>query len=412
MLFQVIKGALEGTNFENDPNVLDISIGSSPENVWHLIGSGVSRKHARVFKEGIFWYIEDCNSTNGVRLNRHRIGEKARLENGDTITLGTVKFQFFYRPGITTDAPSDTEVGDTKLKKSSFQRHFGANGEKTKLIPGVIIGDYKLENQIGRGGMGEVWCAMQISTQKRVALKILHNMEKHDPREIKQFKNEMKLLQKINHPNIVRFVGSGKCEGLNYLAMEYLTGLPLHKYVYKQKGLNELESLLITRQMASALSEIWQKYHIIHRDIKPENIMGCAPGVFKLMDLGISCGVHDASNMNSIPEGTPEFMSPEQIQSQMLDFKSDIYSLGGTLYYMLANDFPYTASSQNVLLTQVLNDPPPSIVRKKPQVSNNTNALILRMMAKKPSKRHASYQQLIQEIDDCIKFIYAKRKES
>lgn len=408
MIIKILEGKFQGNKYRLDPELEELSIGATEKNAFTLEDYGVSRYHARIFKDNDVWLIEDCSSTNGTMVNKTFIEGSVKIKDGDYITIGTCTMQIFVTTEMTQDTYKISEPSEDTLRKSQFQFNFGDPEQPTALKPGVVIDDFKLEHLLGRGGMGEVWCACQMSIGRRVAIKVLFNFANTNENELRRFRHEISHLAKLDHPNIVRALASGECHGLNYLVMDFIPGFSLAKYVHNYKGLPEIEALTILRQMVSALRHAWRHHHIVHRDIKPENILESEPGVFKLTDFGISRSLDEAEDLEELPLGTPQFMSPEQIQAEPLDCRSDIYALGATLFFMLTDDFAFSAASEQLLLTQILTQDPPSVRYKKPHVSVHTDRLVRRMMSKKMKDRPISYDIIDEEILEILEKLTSK----
>jgi len=270
------------------------------------------------------------------------------------------------------------------------------------LEPGISLGDYILERMLGAGAMGDVWLATQKALRRKVALKILSPSVTKDPEFVARFLQEMRLVAKLSHPNIVAAYDSGFDRGLYFLAEEYVEGAELKSLLKARGALKEREALLIARGIAEALDYAWKKFKILHRDIKPANIMLDAAGEPKLMDLGISKSLSEETSMTmtGVVVGTPDYMSPEQgMGEKEMDFRSDLYSLGATLYHMTAGELPYKGPTPVAVVSMHLNSPIPSAREKNHELSKDCDALIRKMMAKERDERHSSWEELIKEID-------------
>ncbi len=265
-----------------------------------------------------------------------------------------------------------------------------------KIEKDLELGDFKLNKMLGAGGMGDVWLAEQFLMDRLVAIKILSPQFNSNTRFIEKFKNEIKLSAKLNHPNIISAYAAGFEKGLYYFAMPFIDGVELQDRLNLEK-LDEITALNIIKNIAEGLQYSWNKFHIVHRDIKPSNIMLNEDGVAMLMDMGISKIATISSNdKDEYIEGTPHYMSPEQARGETnLDFHSDIYSLGVTLYQMLTGRIPFNAPKVKdiMILHQIAPLPLPR------ELSKECSYLLEIMMAKDAADRHDSWEQLIADID-------------
>ncbi|GEM_PF-2623701 len=288
----------------------------------------------------------------------------------------------------------------TKEQVLSVLREQGA-----KPIQEIIEG-YEIREKIGQGGMGAIFRAVQISTDRDVALKILPPRFNSDETYLKRFLREARVAAQLNHPNIVRCIDAGECNGHYYIAMEFVRGRDLDALIREREAFDEQEALGIVEQVAEALQHAARK-NLIHRDIKPSNIMiSTEDGLAKLLDLGLAkaIGPGTASESNAITQtgvavGTPAYISPEQAQGERnLDIRSDFYSLGATLFHMLTGSAPYAAPSAAGVLVKHISDPVPRADRVDPSISKATARLIEIMMGKSPGERFQDPDALLQAL--------------
>ncbi len=266
---------------------------------------------------------------------------------------------------------------------------------------GTVLGDYVLERLLGRGGMGEVWLATQSSVGRKVALKILSPALSGNEEFTARFLNEIKMTAKLDHPGIVSAYEAGCDGGFYFLATSYVEGVTLEAKIAETKGLREKEALEIARKVAEALRYAWERHRMLHRDVKPSNIMLDKAGGVKLMDMGISKSVKDRSSITITGAilGTPSYMSPEQARGEKeLDCRTDIYSLGASLYHMLTGKLPYGETNAMATFARVLLDQATSIRKFNPRISPACESLVKRMMAKDKARRHRDWQELLAEL--------------
>jgi len=270
-----------------------------------------------------------------------------------------------------------------------------------RLYAGMKLGEFVLKEQLGIGGMGEVWLAEQISMQRYIALKILSPSLSNNPDFCARFQNEAKNSGRLLHPNIVTSFAAGKEEDIYYLAMAYVDGVPLETELELCHRLQENQTLKIVLDIAEALKYAWDKFKIIHRDIKPSNIMITRLGNATLLDLGISKSLIDQSSVTrtGIFVGTPYYISPEQARNDAdLDCRADIYSLGAVIYHMLSGHVPFNATTPMGVIARHLSEPLPNLRALKPRISEPVLNLIEKMMKKKKEQRYASWDEVIEAI--------------
>ncbi len=270
---------------------------------------------------------------------------------------------------------------------------------------GMTLGHFTIEKQLGVGGMGEVWLARQGTMERKVALKILSPKLVRETTYIDKFMSEIKVSAKLEHPNIVSAYDAGKENGIYYLAISYIEGDELTNIIEKYGALDEKKSLNIILKMSQALEYAWRKFSMIHRDIKPANIMidndNDEP---RLMDMGISkfAGSIEKTQVGMIT-GSPYYISPEQAKADKdLDFRSDMYSLGCTLYHCLTGEVPYPGNTAMQIISKHLNEPIPDPVKLKSDVSMECKALLKKMMSKDKSKRHKSWGLLVDDVQKVL----------
>ncbi|NQT85932.1 serine/threonine protein kinase, partial [bacterium] len=263
------------------------------------------------------------------------------------------------------------------------------------------VGGFEVLGRLGRGGMGTVLKARQVSMDRIVALKILPKRFASNDTFVQRFLREARSAAKLSHPNVVQGFDVGNADGYYYFAMEYVDGGTVRDLLQADGVLDEPRALEIATSVAHALDHA-QKQNIVHRDIKPDNIMVTSGGVVKLADLGLarSMGVVDTVTVEGSALGTPHFMSPEQAQgSSDIDTRADIYSLGATLFRMVTGEHPYDGPTAVVIAMKHVTQPIPAAVDRRPEVTEAASALIAWMMAKKREDRPQSPTELLHAIE-------------
>jgi hypothetical protein len=264
------------------------------------------------------------------------------------------------------------------------------------------LGEFEILEKLGHGGMGAVYKARQSSLGRLVALKVLPGNMANDDEFIVRFKAEARSAAALNHPGIVQVYAAGEDRGVHYFAMEYVDGESLQGRLERKGRIAPLEALAICTHVATALHHGWKRAQIIHRDIKPDNIFLSSEGEVKLGDLGLAKslgteGSHLTQTGTSM--GTPYYISPEQAHGEKaVDFRSDIYSLGCTLFHLISGQTPYTATTPMAVMIKHITQPPPDIFATWPQCPSPLGPLLSRMLAKDPAQRHQSYEELIRDM--------------
>ncbi|MBI5778870.1 MAG: serine/threonine protein kinase [Planctomycetes bacterium] len=279
--------------------------------------------------------------------------------------------------------------------------------EKSESLPG-----YQVLGKLGAGGMGLVFKALEIKTNRTMAIKMIFPKTVANPAFFKSFQREARLLIKFNHPNIIRGYYVTPPEGINglhYLVMEYVAGDSVQKLIDETQekagtvvGINDELALLIIMQAANALDYL-QKNNILHRDIKPDNLLlDKKKGVIKLCDLGfaqpISQPTGQPANTAITTSGTIAYMSPEQARGQAADIRSDIYSLGATLYHLITGKTPFSGTGDmEVMAKQVLASLQSDEIKNR-GISPQVLYFIEKMMAKEKEIRYQNPQEVIADI--------------
>ncbi len=263
--------------------------------------------------------------------------------------------------------------------------------------PGRIIGDFIVKEKIGAGSIGTVYFAQQISLDRNVALKVL-SKKYTNTKGMASFLAEARSAAQLIHTNLVQALGVGEEEdGTCYMAMTYVRGESVKSKIKREGKLQIDESLHIIQQIAEALHFAWEEAKLIHRDVKPENIMLDEEGVAKLTDLGLAMQQTDWYKGMEI-SGSPSYMSPEQFIGDKLDTRSDIYSLGISLYQMLSGKLPFDASTLNSMAKQHFYQKPVPLNKIDPHIPAKVNSLVRKMIEKHPDNRFQNMDELLREI--------------
>jgi serine/threonine protein kinase len=281
-------------------------------------------------------------------------------------------------------------------------------------VPGFDI----LE-EINRGGMGVIFKARQLGLNRIVALKVLSPDHTRHPEALRRFQREVQAAALLSHPNIVTVYHTDLEGPLPYLAMEYVPGIDLFRLVAEVGPLPVSDACLYIRQAALGLQHAFEQ-GLVHRDIKPANLMVTPSPLetshpqtsrvprIKILDMGLARvtvtpeGVEVASNLTQAGEflGTPDFIAPEQAEDpRNADTRSDLYSLGGTLYYLLIGEAPFPATNVMQKLRRMLSEPPPSPAARRPDVPLALDALVRRLMSRDPAARCQTPAEVVETLD-------------
>lgn len=272
--------------------------------------------------------------------------------------------------------------------------HTQQGGAVMSMVENSLGDRFHLERELGRGGMGVVYKAVDKSLDRPVALKFLGSLVDGNEEYKVRFVREARAAAKVQHPNVVAIYDIGSDEGKAYIAMEYVEGPNLHKYLTSKGKLDVREAINIIVQTASALEAVHES-GIIHRDIKPDNILIAKGGLVKLMDFGLARGDGARLTASRVVMGTPCYMSPEQAKGENTDHRTDIYALGLVLYECLTGRTVF--SDGDILRRQVTEMPPlpSSLVHTIPQ---ELDQVIMKCIAKKADERYQSVTELISHL--------------
>lgn len=253
------------------------------------------------------------------------------------------------------------------------------------------IGRFQILEQLAEGGTASVFRAMDLDNGGEVALKVI----RADFESLQKHERQARVMAAVEHPNIVRVFEFGKTQGVFYLAMEFLGGGSLHDLITGQGKVGEVFSLEIALQVAEGLSAALDQ-GLLHRDIKPANILFADPTRVKLVDFGLS-----AQSLGEI-WGTPDYIAPEKLAELPEDFRSDLYSLGSTLYHSLTGRAPFETHDVSLAALRELKNHPVDLRAAAPGLSEETIHLVQRLMALDPADRPAGYPELIAELREVL----------
>jgi serine/threonine protein kinase len=268
----------------------------------------------------------------------------------------------------------------------------------TPLVVAAQIDQFELIEVLGRGGMGVVYRAMDTSLNRPVALKLLRKSEGADGEKIAQLATEASITASINHPHVVKVFTTGLDHGRFYIAMELVDKGTLDNLIDLQGRVAESQVLEVGTQIAQGLRAA-QQVGLIHRDVKPGNILFADAHTAKIVDFGLAIFAEDEAKVRGEIWGTPYYVAPEKLDNKPEDFRSDIYSLGGTLFHALAGRPPFEAENASLVALKHLKSQAVSLQAFAPWVSGSTAFVINRTLNKDPDQRYQSYDELIEHLD-------------
>jgi len=294
-------------------------------------------------------------------------------------------------------------------------------GEPVVLPLGVTVGctlgnGYRLEKKLEESATGENFLATQMAMHREVMVKILSPALVSDREGFGRFIREAKLSGGLNHANILSALDAGEDCGVHFLVTEYRAGIKLTDYLMAHGNrLAEKDAAKLLSQIASALDHAWQEKTMLHRNVKPENILVSAEGQTFLLNLGIAKSLQDDQmNLTGVgfTVGTPDYMSPEQIQaSEGIDFRADMYSLGVVLYQCVTGELPFSDPNPVALMNKHLEEAHVPACEKNAQVSAGCSKLIDHLLSKSPADRPSCWQELIDELNEISRPSKAKGKK-
>ncbi len=359
------SGPTAGREFPLDKDLT--AMGRQSTQDVQIVDNMASRAHCQIRRDGRFYSLVDLGSRNGTLLNGRKVAERL-LNYGDRIRVGEVEFLLVKEAG-------DVELADLLTK-------------------------YELKEKLGEGGMGIVYKAVQKSMAREVALKILAPRHAQKPKFVEQFINEARAAGKLNHHHLIQVHDVGTENDLHYFSMEFVDGPTAMDLLRRQGPLETEDALEIIRQVSRALGYA-HDHRLIHQDIKPDNIMVGTNNVVKLADLGISKSFDEAEAQteNKKIMGTPAYMAPEAALGKRIDHRVDIYSLGTTLFHLLAGRTPFPGQNPTEILKAHVSQMPPRLRDLNPKVSEPVEALVNRLMAKNPDERPQSAAEIEAALD-------------
>jgi CheY-like chemotaxis protein len=265
----------------------------------------------------------------------------------------------------------------------------------------LFAGRFEVLDEIGSGGMGMVYRALDRELGDQVAIKTLRPELLQDTTLVERFKSEIRLARHISSKHVVRTHDIGERDGVYYLTMEYVEGITVRELLDTRGKLGTAPTLAIASQLAQSLVAAHEQ-GVIHRDIKPQNLLLDADGVLKVMDFGVARLSGGGANLTEVGMlvGTPSYMAPEQMLGETFDHRIDLYAVGVVLYECLVGRLPFEAGSAVALIAKVLHGEPPAPAAQDPEIPAALSDLVVRLLAKDPARRPADAAELVRLLGD------------
>lgn len=301
-----------------------------------------------------------------------------------------------------TPIPQNTEHSDTQTFETPTD----------ELTTGSTIADrYVVIEELGRGGMGRVYRVKDTKANEEIALKVIRPEFSANRKSIERFRNELNAARKIRHKNVCGMYDLGEAEGTHYITMEYVPGEDLRTQIRRVKKIDVRTSISIAKQICQGLAEA-HKSGVIHRDLKPNNIMIDKKGNVRIMDFGIARSLTTKGiTRPGMTIGTPEYMSPEQVEGKAVDRRSDIYSLGIILYEMVAGRVPFEGETVISVAHKHRYETPRDPRTFNERIPAGLRHLILRCLAKEEEKRFQSAEDVYNELERIEKGMPVSEKD-
>ena len=312
---------------------------------------------------------------------------KCRSDNPDTAT-------FCADCGTQLPSLRDIEVTETM-----------ATPKKELTTGSTFAGRYQIIEELGRGGMGKVYKALDAEVDEKIALKLIKPEIAADKKTIERFRNELKFARKIRHKNVCQMYDLGTAEGAYFITMEYIAGEDLKKLIRKMGFLSPGQAISIAKQVCDGLVEA-HKLGVVHRDLKPQNIMVDEGGDARIMDFGVARSIEGKSITGAgVMIGTPDYMSPEQVDGKDIDRRSDLYSLGVILYEMVTGQTPFEGDTPFTIGVKHKSEMPKNPKELNAQIPDNLSRVILRCLEKDRENRYQSASEMRSELNNIEKGI-------
>jgi eukaryotic-like serine/threonine-protein kinase len=271
-------------------------------------------------------------------------------------------------------------------------------------VPGEVIAErYELEELVGTGGMSTVYRARDQLLERYVALKVLHPHYADDEEYVERFRREARSVAQLSHPHIVTVIDRGEDDGQQYIVFEYVDGENLKELIERTGPLPTRRAVEFALEIADALA-FAHEHGLVHRDVKPQNVLITPDGDAKVTDFGIarSLEVEHGMTQTGTVLGTSNYLSPEQASGKPTTTSTDVYSLGVVVYELLTGDVPFPGENFVAIAMKHINELPPDLLDKRPDVPLRLAAAVDRAMEKDPDRRFATMDEFASELRQCL----------
>lgn len=349
----------------------------------------------------ILQHIDTCETCEGVLET---------LEDRDSLVHSIQAAYSSREVQDESELPAAEDLRQLQQRVDQIALPLGSGYEPTD--PGAVrppqltvrqLGPYYLESLLGAGGMGAVYRAFHVNLKRTVALKLLPQERSSDPRFLRRFYAEMAAIGKLDHPHLVRAYDAGEASGYHFISMEFVDGKDLSAILRRIGPLTVPEACTIAVQVAEGLDYV-QQHGLVHRDLKPSNLLLSTSGKVKIVDLGLAKLALEESSEGELTGsqqvvGTADYLAPEQIKpGRALDVRTDIYSLGATLYKLLAGSAPFSGKEHGTVAAKLVahcSEKPDPVRSRRAAIPEEISAAIDRMLAKDPAERLQTPQEVI-----------------
>ncbi len=358
------------TNFGNKNFVVTdkVKVGRSNKCDIAITDKKMSREHILIYQKDNKTYLRDLDSSNGTFVNGEKVTETV-ITDGDRIRTGKTEFIF--------------------------------NNDKNDTLLGKNLQGYNIKTRIGQGSMGAVYLANQISLDRNVAIKILKKELSKDLSFVARFETEAKIAGKIQHKNVITTHDFGFANSQPFISMEFVKGETLQQIIDTKGPISTQKCIEYCRQIADGIA-CAHNLEIIHQDIKPLNIMLNEDKVIKIADLGLAKNLKqlDPTDKNNLKiMGTPQYIAPEILKKELPGIKSDIYSLGATIFHMATGQTCFTGTDVIEVVNQRLKNATPIPKKINPNIPQALSDFILKLMEVSPENRPEDMMEVISLID-------------
>jgi tRNA A-37 threonylcarbamoyl transferase component Bud32 len=276
------------------------------------------------------------------------------------------------------------------------------------MVGDVLADRYELEELVGSGGMSSVYRAHDRVLDRRVALKVLHPQLSTEREYVDRFLREARTVASLSHPNVVTVIDRGEHAGRQFIVFEYIDGENLKRLIERGGPAPVERALELAIQIARGLSAAHEK-GLVHRDVKPQNVLLNGNGQAKVTDFGIarSIDVKQGMTQTGTVLGTSDYIAPEQAQGRRVDEQTDVYSLGVVLYELLTGEVPFAGENFVAVAMRHINEPPPSVLERRPEVPLRVAEAVDRALAKEPGDRFPTMAAFGRELQACLEEVRA-----